>query len=156
MMLRRAGPGKAWTFLGTTPKVEKWLGSRGRVAVTGMVNGYTFRNYFAPLGDGTHAMMFRREYQTGAGVKPGEEIKVTLEHDDAPRTVEVPPDLAKALSGNAKARAFFAELSYTHQKEYATWITDAKQPETRARRLAEAVKLMTKGIKWEFRPKGKS
>jgi uncharacterized protein YdeI (YjbR/CyaY-like superfamily) len=29
-------------------------------------------------------------------------------------------------------------LSFTHQREYATWIEEAKQAETRARRIAKA------------------
>ena len=102
--LRGAGPGKAWTFLGTTREVSEWLGSRGRVAVKGTVNGYTFRNFFMPMGDGSHAMMFRKEYQAGAGVASGDNVTITLEHDAEPREVEVPAGLKKIGRASCRER----------------------------------------------------
>jgi uncharacterized protein YdeI (YjbR/CyaY-like superfamily) len=36
----------------------------------------------------------------------------------------------------------FSELSYTHQKEYATWIEGAKKDETRQRRIAKTLVML--------------
>jgi uncharacterized protein YdeI (YjbR/CyaY-like superfamily) len=33
-------------------------------------------------------------------------------------------------------------LSYTHRKEYAQWVLDAKRPETRRRRIAKALEMI--------------
>ena len=43
-------------------------------------------------------------------------------------------------------RVAFDALSFTHRREYAAWVAEAKRPETRARRAAQTVeKLSTRG-----------
>jgi hypothetical protein len=63
------------------------------------------------------------------------------------RVITPPGDLQKLLGRNAKARAHFDTLSFTNQREYVTWIIDAKRPETRAMRMAKTVDLLSKGKK---------
>jgi uncharacterized protein YdeI (YjbR/CyaY-like superfamily) len=71
----------------------------------------------------------------------------------APRTksprpkvsAEPPADLAKALARNKKARLAFEAFSPSHRREYVEWITEAKRPETRERRIAQAVEWMAEG-----------
>ncbi|MGA9994833.1 MAG: YdeI/OmpD-associated family protein [Pyrinomonadaceae bacterium] len=149
--LQSAGPKGAWTFLQLTPEQSAQLGQRSRVAVTGTLNGFPVRTSVAPMGDGTHAMVINKAMQAGAHIKAGDQVKVILEIDAAPRTVETPPDLKRALARDTQAKSFFKELSYTHQKDYVTWITSAKRPETRERRVEETVKLLNEGKKWQFR-----
>lgn len=62
-----------------------------------------------------------------------------------PAKLEVPSDLERALSRNSKARKTFEQFSYSHRKEYIQWIASAKREETRARRLATAIELMSEG-----------
>ena len=56
-----------------------------------------------------------------------------------PRTVNPPADLARALKANREAQAAWDKLSYTHKKEYAGAVEEAKKPETRQRRVERAV-----------------
>jgi uncharacterized protein YdeI (YjbR/CyaY-like superfamily) len=70
---------------------------------------------------------------------------VSLGLDTAPREVEVPDALARALSKDKKARAVFDGLAYTHRKEYARWIAEAKREETRERRVSKAVEMLREG-----------
>lgn len=58
---------------------------------------------------------------------------------------EPPPDLAAALAGNAAAARTFAAFAPSHRREYIEWITEAKKPETRARRLAQALAWLAEG-----------
>jgi uncharacterized protein YdeI (YjbR/CyaY-like superfamily) len=58
------------------------------------------------------------------------------------QTVDVPPELEAAFADAPAARAVFDALAYTHRGEYATWIDEAKRPETRARRAAKAVAML--------------
>jgi Bacteriocin-protection, YdeI or OmpD-Associated len=67
--------------------------------------------------------------------------------DRVNRTVTPPKDLQALLTRNAKARAAFEPLSFTHKREYVTWIIEAKKPETRAARLAKTVEMLSKGKK---------
>jgi uncharacterized protein YdeI (YjbR/CyaY-like superfamily) len=63
----------------------------------------------------------------------------------APTAVRVPIDLTVALKTNAKAWATFETFSLSHKREYIEWITDAKNDDTRARRLQTAIEWMAEG-----------
>ena len=53
--------------------------------------------------------------------------------------VDVPEDLANALTADDVAAAAFDALPPSHEREYVDWITEAKRPETRQRRVAETL-----------------
>jgi uncharacterized protein YdeI (YjbR/CyaY-like superfamily) len=72
-------------------------------------------------------------------VGEGDEITMTVEFDDVPRVAEVPPELAAALAANPDAAQAFEGLSYSHSREYAEWVSEAKRPATRERRAVQAV-----------------
>ncbi len=62
-------------------------------------------------------------------------------------SLEVPPELKAALAKNKKAKAFFDQLAPSYKKQYLGWVSMAKRPETRARRVAESISLLEKGKK---------
>ena len=57
--------------------------------------------------------------------------------------IVLPPDARAALAKDAAAKAAWERLSYTHRKEHAEAITGAKKPETRTRRIAKMVEMLT-------------
>ncbi|MFQ6134196.1 MAG: YdeI/OmpD-associated family protein [Nitrososphaerales archaeon] len=111
------------------------LGSRRRVPIVGSLNNYPIQTSVFPTGEGSHFMLVNKEMQRGAGVRVGDPVKVVLQLDTSPRKAEVPADLRGALSRSKEAKEAFESLSYSHQKEYGSWIEEAKRPETRARRI---------------------
>jgi hypothetical protein len=115
-----------------------------RFGVTATVNGYTWRTSVTRMG-GEFALGFSREVRENAGVQAGDEIEVILALDTAPREVEVPPMLAEALAADPVAAAAFERMAFTHRKEYARWITEAKKDETRRRRAEQAVTMIRAG-----------
>ena len=127
--------------------VERVFGTRARVPVRGTINGFPFRSSLMPMR-GCHRMVVNKTVREGAGVKAGDTVKVTLERDDAPRLVEIPSALKKAMAGNKAAQSKWKTLSYTHQKEMALSIRDAKQEETRQRRLAKVMDVLTSDKRW--------
>ena len=77
----------------------------------------------------------------------------------APRTVKhakpvlrLPADLATALKAKPAAKGFYATLSPSAKRDYVEWITEAKQPATRAKRVAEAVQWLGEGKRrnWKY------
>jgi uncharacterized protein YdeI (YjbR/CyaY-like superfamily) len=56
-----------------------------------------------------------------------------------------PDDLAAALKRHAAARKTFEAFAPTHQREYIEWITEAKRPETREKRLAQTLEWLAEG-----------
>lgn len=57
------------------------------------------------------------------------------------RVAEVPDDLAEALAADPEAQAFFATLTGANRYAILYRVQDAKRPETRAKRIAEYVRL---------------
>jgi hypothetical protein len=65
---------------------------------------------------------------------------------------EPPPDLLEALAGNDAARGTFATFAPSCRREYVEWVLEAKRPETRAKRIAQAVEWMAQGKRrnWKY------
>jgi uncharacterized protein YdeI (YjbR/CyaY-like superfamily) len=64
---------------------------------------------------------------------------------------EMPPEFARALGRNKKAKAFFESLAPTYRKQYVVWISMAKRKETKAKRIRESVSLLERGEKLGLR-----
>lgn len=86
---------------------------------------------------GRWMMVVNKEMRDG-GLEPGAAYAVDVSVDTAERTVDVPPELAKAI-GSAKVTDAWNALSYTARKEHARLVNEAKKPETRERRIAKVV-----------------
>ena len=110
---------------------------RAPVKVT--INGYTYRSTIAAMG-GPPCIPLRRSHREAAGLEGSETVDVRLELDIENREVTPQPDFVKALKAAPHAWDRWRELSYTHQREYVESLDEAKKPETRARRLADAVR----------------
>jgi hypothetical protein len=115
-----------------------------RFPVVATVNGYTWRASVARMG-GEFLLGLNREVREAAGVAAGDEVAVVVTLDDQPRDVEVPEDLADALASVPEAKARFDKLAFTHRKEYVRWVTEAKRDDTRRRRVAQAVEMISAG-----------
>ena len=61
---------------------------------------------------------------------------------DSPSKMRMPPDLRAALNQKAKAKAFFATLSSGNRYAILWRVHHAKRPETRARRIADFVRML--------------
>lgn len=59
--------------------------------------------------------------------------------------VRVPAELAAALKRSKPAAKAFAGFSPSCRREYAEWIAEAKRPETREKRLAQAITWIAQG-----------
>jgi uncharacterized protein YdeI (YjbR/CyaY-like superfamily) len=62
--------------------------------------------------------------------------------DTEPRTVAVPTDLAAVLDAEPALRAAWDALSFTHQREHVEAVESARKPETRARRIESALRMV--------------
>lgn len=91
----------------------------------------------------------RREFLLGssrgvrdqAGAAAGDRVDAELALGTAERTLELPD----ALAETAGAKAAFERLSYTHRKEHARWVAQAKRDETRERCEQVALEMLRAG-----------
>ena len=109
-----------------------------RAPVVVRLGGHSYRSTIAAMG-GTVCVPLRRSNREAAGLEGGETITVELELDTGVREVAPPRDLVAALRAAPPAWDRWRELSFTHQREHVEAIEGAKRPETRARRIANAV-----------------
>jgi len=109
-----------------------------RAPVKVPLNGYSFMSTIAAMG-GDPFVPLRASHREAAGLHGGETLEVRLELDTKKREVSPPADLVKALKAAPPAWDRWQELSYTHQREHAEAVGEAKSPETRARRIVRAV-----------------
>ena len=115
-----------------------------RFPVRATINGFTWRTTVTRMR-GEFLLGLSREVRAGAGVEAGDVVEVGLELDEDQREVDVPAALAEALARDASAQSAFDGMAYTHRKEYARWITDAKRDETRQKRVSQAIQMLREG-----------
>ncbi|WP_344057444.1 YdeI/OmpD-associated family protein [Microbacterium pumilum] len=125
------------TGIEVPPEILDELGGGKRPAVNVTVNDYSYRSTVATMG-GRFLIAFSSDKRAATGLRGGDPIAVELTLDTAPRTVEVPDDLAAALAA-AGARDAFDALAPSAQKAHVTNVEGAKAPETRDRRVAAIV-----------------
>ena len=116
---------------------------KARPPVVAKLGKYAFRTTIAVYG-GKSYVGVRKSHREAGKLAPGQTVDVVIELDDAPRTVTPPKELAAAMKKDAKARAAWEALSFTHQREHAEAIEGAKKAETRASRVAKAIAMLKK------------
>jgi hypothetical protein len=117
-----------------------------RPPVLATINGVDYRSRLAVYAGHTY-LGLNREIRDAAGIDTGDEIDVVLRRDEAPRHVTVPEELVAALTcAEPEVRARFDDLAFTHRREYAQWVGEAKRADTRERRAQEAVDMLRRGL----------
>jgi antitoxin component of MazEF toxin-antitoxin module len=113
-----------------------------RPAVLARVDGVEYRSRLAVYGARSY-LGLRKDLLRQIGRQAGEVVEIELEEDhaDVPAPAEAtePPELLAALAENPAARAAYEALEPSHRREYAKWIGEAKQAETRAERVAKMI-----------------
>lgn len=116
------------------------LGAPVRVTI----DGHSARLRLAVMG-GQNCVGISKANRAELGVDIGDTVTALIEVDDTPREVEVPAALAEALAADPVAAQAFEKLAFTHRKEYAVWVAEAKREETRERRVGQALEMLKAG-----------
>ena len=123
------------------PDVIEALGG-GRIPVRATFDGIEYRGSIVRMGEDS-VLGVLKEIRERLGKAHGDELEVTIVRDEAEREVEIPIELAKLLEANPAARDAFETLSYSHRREHALHVAEAKKPETRERRARKTVENLT-------------
>ena len=110
-----------------------------RPPVQGTVNGRPLRTRLAVYGGVTY-LGLAKAFLEEAGLSIGDSVGVELERDDAPREVELPPELEAALADPEVRAAFDQARRSRTGASTREWVAEAKRPETRERRVTETVR----------------
>jgi len=112
-----------------------------RAPVVVLLRGHSYRSTIFAMG-GVTGIPLRRSNREAAGLEGGESVSVLLELDEKKREVTPPRDLVTALRAAPPAWERWQKLSFTHQREHVEAIESAVRPETRQRRIANAVRMV--------------
>jgi hypothetical protein len=123
--------------------VETAFGAK-RPKVKALIGGVPYRGTLTRMGTECHILGIRKEIREQIGKTFGDEVTITVEEDTEPRLVEIPSELAEAFEKEKDAAEYFNSLSYSHQREYIGYITEAKKEETHARRVAQTIEMLKK------------
>ena len=82
----------------------------------------------------------------------GTALKIASKPKVAKPEIPMPGDFAAELAKAQGARECFDSWAPSHRREYLEWITEAKRPETRTKRIAEASEWIAEGKKrnWKY------
>ena len=142
--IQNAGGGGA--FVEIPFDVEEAFGSK-RARVKALIEGVPYRGLLVRMGGPNHMLIILKGIREQIGRTFGDEIQVSVEADVEERVVTVPAELKRAFRVEKEAKAFLDKLSYTHQREYVTWINEAKKEETRQNRIIKTIEMLKKGKK---------
>jgi hypothetical protein len=121
------------------------IGAGHRSRVRGRLDGADYRSNLVRM-DGRIMLGVHRATLTAAGADTGDEVAVTMRLDDAPLPNDAPPpELTAALASSPAGREAWDRLAPSHRRAYVGYVTEAKRPETRARRAAASVERMIAG-----------
>jgi hypothetical protein len=123
----------------------KEFGTKGKVAINATFDGVPYRGSLIKYGNSLHMLGVLKAIREQIGKAPGDTVEVVIWKDEALRTVEVPAQFENLLKREGLLPVF-EKLGYTHRKEYCRWITEAKNEETRLRRLKKAIEMFKKGV----------
>jgi hypothetical protein len=136
----------SWTFLVLPKNASAKLPSRGMTTIEGTINGVAFQAALEPDGQKSHWLKVDRKLSEAAGAKAGNVVRLEITPAAEELELEVPPDLRKALATAApKVRALWSDITPNARRDWIHWMTSAKQPETRARRIKNACSMLAAG-----------
>jgi hypothetical protein len=147
-LFRPAESAKAgsWMFLTLPKNASAKLPSRGMAPIEGTINGFPFRATLEPDGQKSHWLKVDRKLSKAAGADAGDVVTLEIAPAAEEPEPEVPADLRKALAtATLRARALWSDITPNARRDWIHWITSAKQPETRARRIKNACSMLATG-----------
>ena len=132
------GAPRGGAYVSIPPEVVEELGGGGRIPVTATFDGVAYRGSIVRM-EGSSVLGVLKGIRAGLGKEIGDIVEVIVDLDVEEREVELPPELASELAANQEAAKAFESLSFSHRREHAMYVAEAKKPDTRERRAKKTV-----------------
>ena len=120
-------------------------GQKERHDATGTVGGCKVRGPLQQDRDG-FVLVLGPAWLRDSKIDLSATVEVTLA-PEGPQLDNLCPDFRDALLANPEARTFFESIPTFYRKNYVRWIEDARRPETRTKRIAETVTLLSQRVR---------
>jgi len=121
------------------------LPTRSQTAVDGTLNGVAFSATLEPDGQKSHWLKVPKKLRESAGAAAGDIVALEIRPAAREPELQVPADLRKALNAAPQARAVWRDITAVARRDWIQWITSARRPETRVRRIGNACDMLASG-----------
>jgi len=101
--------------------------------VEGTINGTRFQAPLEPDGEGSHLLVVDKTLRKASGA--GDTVTLAIEPSAHWPEPKVPGDLKKTLAADPRAQATWKDITVMARWDWIRWVNEAKQPETRKRRI---------------------
>lgn len=135
----------SWSFLVLPKNASAKLPTRSMTSVEGTLNGHPFQATLEPDGASSHWLKVNKKLREAAGAKVGGVVTLDIAPTGKEPEPKVPADLRKALAATPQARALWSDITPIARRDWIQWITSAKRPETRVRRINNACEMLAAG-----------
>ncbi|WP_260293088.1 YdeI/OmpD-associated family protein [Sedimenticola hydrogenitrophicus] len=134
-----------WAFVILPKSASAKLPRRGRTTVEGTLNAHGFRAMLEPDGQLSHWLRVNKALLETAGANFGDIVTFEIMSVEQEPEPEIPSDLHEALAAAPEARAVWDDTTTIARLDWIHWITSAKQPKTRAKRISNACDMLASG-----------
>jgi hypothetical protein len=115
--------------------------------VEGTINGFPFRAALESNGEESHSLRVNKALQDAAGADHGDTVTVEITRAGEEPETRVPMVLRQALAAAPLAQALWSDITPMARQNWILWISSAKLPETRMRRIENACDMLASGKK---------
>lgn len=135
---------KPWAFVVLPKNVSEQLPRRGRTTVEGAVNDIPFAQTLEPDGNLSHWMTIDNKLLKQLDGAAQLNIALRSVKEVEPK---MPADFGKALKANVAATETWNATTTLARVDWIHWIVSGKQKATRAKRINDAIDMLSSGKK---------
>jgi hypothetical protein len=135
----------SWALLSLPKNASAKIPSRSMIMVEGTINGFPFRAALEPIGKEGHWLKVNKALRGAAGADAGDTVAVEITRVGEEPETRMPRELSRALRVAPRVQASWTDITPMARQNWILWITTAKQPETRARRIENACDMLASG-----------
>ena len=111
----------------------------------GTINGHDFQAMLEPDGKLSHWMRVNQTLLEITDTNFGDAVVFEIMSAEEEPEPEIPSDLLEALATAPEARAVWDDTTPIARLDWIHWITSAKQPKTRTKRISDACDMLASG-----------
>ena len=120
----------------------KEFGTRKPIRVEATFDGNLFFMSLLPTGKGTHWLHVKKDIRLAIGKEEGDSVKISIEKDNSPKTVQIPEYLQWLLDDNPVMYNYFEKLPYSAKKFWIGFIEEPKNDDTKVKRINQLFKVL--------------
>lgn len=144
------GEKTGWSYIDIPANMAQELkpGNKQSFRIKGMLDGLAVSGLaLMPMGEGNFILALKADIRKALRKNAGAMLHVKIEADNDFK-YDIPDDLKEGMDTDPATWDFFNSLPGSHRNYFLRWISEAKTPETRAKRIVNMVNAMLR--KWPY------